>query len=176
MTQTNQRALKMLSVALDMEEKGRKFYEKAIAQSKNEMGREIFTKLRDDEIIHVERIRSIYESLEGGSGWSSEWKALQADHEDLGEIFRALAKKHGKEVQTGADDIKALKVGIDFEAAAVDFYTRQKTEAKDDLEREFCEKMIVEERGHHKVLSDMEQYFSDPAIFFMELEHSGLDG
>ena len=176
MTQANERALKMLSIALEMEEKGRRFYERAVSESGNDLGREIFARLRDDEIVHVDRIKAIYGSLEGGGEWSEEWKRMSPDHGDLGRIFRDLAKQHGPKIRAEADDVRVLNVGIELEAAAVDFYQEHLEKATDPAEREFCEKMIAEERGHHRVLSDMEQYLADPAAFFMELEHSGLDG
>jgi hypothetical protein len=36
--------------------------------------------------------------------------------------------------------------------------------------------MISEEKSHHAALSDMKLYLSDPAAWFVEQEHPGLDG
>ena len=63
------RSLQMLAKALEMEQKGYSFYEKAIGQCTNDVGRDVFTKLRDDELIHIDRIKKIYAALEGGGQW-----------------------------------------------------------------------------------------------------------
>jgi len=38
------------------------------------------------------------------------------------------------------------------------------------------QQMISEEKSHHAALSDMKLYLSDPAAWFVEQEHPGLDG
>ncbi len=176
MTPETDRVLEMLSVALSMENKGKSFYEKAIAECKNSLGKDIFTKLRDDELIHVDRIKVIYAEIKGGENWSEAWKALNPDHDELGAMFRAIAVKNGPEVQVDAEDLEALGIGIELEAAAVKFYQEYLAKATDPMEREFAQKMILEEKDHHHALTDMHQYLSNPESWFEEMEHIGLDG
>ena len=168
--------MEMLSVALEMEKKGKSFYEKAIVECKNTLGKDIFTMLRNDEIIHVDRIQAIYAEIEGGAKWSEGWKAFNPDHNELSTMFRDIAKKNGPNVQVDAEDLKALDIGIEFEAAAIRFYGEQLEKATDLVEREFIQKMILEEKDHHHALTDMHQYLSNPESWFEEMERSGLDG
>ena len=68
----------MLSTALDMEEKGMAYYEKALKTAENKLGRDIFAGLKEDEGKHMERIKKIYSSIKGkrcspGSGKISTW-------------------------------------------------------------------------------------------------------
>lgn len=58
----------------------------------------------------------------------------------------------------------------------VAFYQDHLSKAKDRVEREFIEQMVTEEKSHHAALSDMKLYLSDPAAWFVEQEHPGLDG
>ncbi|MBE9569830.1 MAG: ferritin family protein [Proteobacteria bacterium] len=176
MTGKFDRSLRMLSTALDMEEKGKEFYEGAIETAKNEVGRDIFRTLMEDENIHMDRIRKIYASLSDNQAWSEEWKGLKVKHDDLGELFRQMAKKHGAEITADTSDLEALDIGIDFESRSVEFYEEQLTKAVDPLEQEFIRKMVTEERSHHAALTDMKLYLSDPAGWFREKEHGGLDG
>ena len=176
MSPAEERALKMLNTALEMEEKGRSFYEKAITGCGTSVGTQIFEMLRNDEIIHVERIKQIYTALQGGGDWNEGWKSLNPDHAALTGVFRALAQKHGEDIGTCTDDIKALEVGIEFEEKAVTFYTEQLESASDALEKQFIEKMIVEETDHHQALVDMHFYLTDPESYFIETEKHGLDG
>ncbi|MCU0580097.1 MAG: hypothetical protein MUF69_11240, partial [Desulfobacterota bacterium] len=63
MSSGNERSIEMLCAALELEEKGKAFYEKAQAASRNPLGREIFRTLVKDEIVHRQRIQTIYDSL-----------------------------------------------------------------------------------------------------------------
>ena len=74
MTETRDRFIQMLCTAQEMEEKGRAFYEKAMSTSENPLGKEIFRLLIDDEIVHLERIRKISDSLTKDQNWSEDWK------------------------------------------------------------------------------------------------------
>ena len=176
MTGKFDRSLQMLSTALEMEEKGKNFYERAIRTAKNELGRDIFRTLMEDEIIHMDRIRKIYTSLSDNQAWSEEWKGLKVKHDNLGDLFRNMAKKHGAKITAETSDLEAIEVGIDFESRSVSFYEEQLTKATDPLEQEFIEEMVAEERSHHAALTDMKLYLSDPAGWFREKEHGGLDG
>lgn len=167
----------MLTTALQMEQKGQSFYEKAIDQCATTLGKDIFTMLRNDEGVHIERIQTIYTRLQQGEPtWDDAWKTLVTGHDDLTGLFRDMARKHGPEVQSAAEDIKALQIGIDFEAAAVAFYQDHLARATDPIEREFTQHMIREEKDHHAALMDMQHYLNNPEDWFLEQEHGGLDG
>lgn len=170
------RSIEMLSTALDMEQKGKTFYEKAIASCKNRLGVEIFTTLKKDEDVHIERIRKIYGELTEGKKWSDDWMVYRADHGDLRAMFRALASKHASNIKADTGDIDALDVGIDFEQKSVQFYEQNLKTATDPLEKKFIERMIVEEKGHHAVLVDTKFFLSNPQAWYAEKEHAGFDG
>jgi rubrerythrin len=176
MTNKDDRALKMFSTALEMEEKGKAFYEKAKSTCHNKLGREIFRTLMEDELVHIKRIKTIYKSLKGAQTWSDEWKSLKIKHEDLSKIFRAMAIKHGKNIKAETTDLEAFDIGIDFELRSITFYEEQLGKATDPQEKEFVNLMIGEERNHHLTLADMKYYLTDPASWFIENERAGLDG
>ncbi len=176
MADREDRAVQMLAKALEMETKGKAFYEKASSTSTNALGREIFQMLMNDEIVHMDRIRKIYELLNAGRAWSGEWKAMKVEHKDLQTLFTEMASEHGSKIKAEPSDLEALDVGIDLEQRAVAFYEENLPKATDPLEREFTERMIAEERYHYGALSDMKLYLSDPTAWFLERERGGLDG
>jgi len=176
MSDKGDRTIQMLAKALEMETKGKAFYENASSTSINALGREIFQMLRNDEIIHMDRIRKIYESLNAGQAWSGQWKGMEVEHKDLQTLFTEMASEHGPTIKAEPGDLEALDVGIDLEQRAVAFYEEHLTKATDPLEREFTERMIAEERSHHGALSDMKLYLADPTAWFLERERGGLDG
>ena len=173
---TSDSSLAMLDKALEMEKKGKEFYEKAAGTCRNEIGREVFRTLRSDEDVHIERIVEIYNALTKGSSWNAEWKAHDFSHGDLTAFFRDIAQKHRTETTADAGDIQALDIGIDFELRSVAFYEEALTAVTDALEREFVGRMIVEEKSHHKILEDARLYLTDPSSWFREHERGGLDG
>ena len=176
MTQEIDKAISILKTALEMEKKGRLFYEKAMAQCKNQLGKDIFTRLRNDEIVHEDRIQAIFEEFQSQGKWGKSWKAFKQEHDPLATMFRNIALKHGPDVQADAEDLKALEIGIDFESEAIKFYEKHLEKATDPIEREFIKKMIFEEKDHHRALSDVHHYLSNPESWFEEKERSGLDG
>ena len=173
---TKDRSLEMLDTALAMEEKGMSFYKEALSTCKNNLGREIYKMLKDDEAVHIERIKKIYSSLEEGNEWDAEWKDLKFGHGELNEFFVDLTKRHTKDITVDTTDIEALEIGVDFELKSIDFYKEHLERSEDPEEREFLGRMIKEERSHYKLLDDMKLYLKDPDLWFMEKERSGLDG
>jgi rubrerythrin len=169
------RSLKMLSTALEMEEKGRVFYEGVVSTCKNSVGRDIFKMLLEDEKVHMDRIKKVYDSLCGGEDWCT-WDGSELPRSNLSSVFRKMAKEQGANISVDTNDLEALDIGIDFEARSIEFYEEQLKNATDKLETEFIKEMISEEKSHYVALKDMRLYFSDPASWFREREHGGLDG
>ena len=175
MPESRGKSLQMLATALEMEEKGRKYYEEAVKTCRNEMGRDVFKLLADYEVQHARRIREIYDSLKGGQTWTGEVAEFEPVR-DLGQVFRRLAKEQKEHIKADTGDVEALEVGIQFESASVKFYQDHLNTGDDPTEKRFLEHMVEEERAHLNLLSDMRQYYTDPESWFMEKERVGLDG
>lgn len=165
-----------LGVALEMETKGKAFYDRLEKAAANELGREIFHLLGTDEGVHIQRIEVIYDGLRSDRAWSRGWQALAPKRPDLTAIFRELAAVRGKQVTADTADIEALDLGIEFEGKSVTFYSRRLAEAVEEMEREFLAQMLAEEKGHHRALADMQFYLKDPAGYFREREKLHVDG
>lgn len=176
MTRQTERSQKMMATALEMETKGREFYEKAMKTCTNKVGREIFTRLRDDETVHQDRIQKIYASLREGQAWNDAWKKMPAGGASLNPLFRELARKEGSKIKGETSDIEALDIGITFETKSVEYYQDHLTGAQDPMEREFLEQMIIEEKSHYDLLVDMKYYLTDPDNWFAEKERIHVDG
>ncbi len=174
--QNSEKALKMLKTALDMEEKGMAFYEKASNSCKNEFGKKMFRSLYEDEVAHKERIRKIYASLESDNAWAKDWDSFKGHTADLNKMFSDFTKKNGTNIKADAGDIEALDVGIDLEQKAINYYSSHLKNATDPVERSFTEKMVIEERGHFALISDTKMYLTNPVAWFTEHERSSLDG
>ena len=169
------RSEELLKTALEMEIKGKAFYDKATATCKSELGREIFAMLAKDEVVHVERIKNIYNSLETTNKWTSDWQKISKAPTPINTIFKDLVAKHKTTTKADTSDLEALDVGIDLETKAVSFYENQLKSSNDPLEKVFSEKMIAEEKSHLAVLIDTKLYLENPAAYYVEMERPGFD-
>ncbi|RQD56221.1 MAG: hypothetical protein D5R98_10225 [Desulfonatronovibrio sp. MSAO_Bac4] len=165
---------KWVCKAIEMEEKGKKFYEKAAADCDQGLGKEIFSMLRDDELKHIERIKEIEKALNQNQGLANAC-ALPDDHQDPGNIFRKIAAR-SQVHKACPSTVKALKTGIDFELALVKFYEDALEKAQDNLEKQFLKHMVAEEKGHYDLLEDLSFYYEDPEGWAIEQDKAGLDG
>lgn len=166
----------MLDLALEMEEKGQAFYEKAADSCRNPLCQEIFTALAKEEISHSRRITQIHEDLIAGKDWTLDWEGIKGPHEELSLLFRQLAEKAKEKITAETGDLEAVDLGVAFESASIKFYEEHRVLATDPLETAFLDQMIREEKGHLKALNDTRYYLTDPEGWFLEKERAGLDG
>jgi len=172
----NKEACQWLETALEMEEKGKRFYDKAVSRCENDECKSVFQTLADDEIVHMERINTIYDKISAGEPWCEDWEELETHPDKLKDIFQQMAKEHLDKVNSGTGDLEALDTGIDFESESIKFYRKHLDEAKDEIEKEFLQQMVEEERRHYGALEDMKLYLTDPSSWFKEKEKTLLDG
>jgi rubrerythrin len=176
MTTPNQCSLEMLAAALEMEEKGKAFYQKAEQSCQNPWCREMFSALAAEEVIHSRRIKQIHDTLNSARCWTKDWETVKDSHKELGALFQELAAKERTRIKAETSDLEAVDIGLDFESASVKFYQDHRAKTTDPLEAAFLDQMILEEREHQKALQDTRYYLTDPEGWFIEKEHAGLDG
>ncbi|OHD63669.1 MAG: hypothetical protein A2176_05935 [Spirochaetes bacterium RBG_13_51_14] len=176
MAHKNAHALEWISKALEMELKGKEYYESAITKSCNTSSRHMLEMLRDDEIIHMKRITIIYKKLEDEKIFTGDWKSFKTDSEDMKNFFRELKEKHDISQECTPSDIDTLKIAEDFEEKSIHYYSDHLKTAHEPVEQRFLEAMIKEEKGHRKAIADMLFYLTNPDGYFREMEHGGLDG
>ena len=165
---------KWVCTAVDMEDKGRKFYEKAAADCQEGFGKDIFAMLRDDEIRHVEKIREIEKALDNEQNLEKAC-TLPDEQPDSRKIFRAMAS--GAEVHKACTSTeKALETGLAFEQELIRFYQDALDNAGEGLEKDFLTRMVAEEKQHYALLEDLNFYYKDPEGWAMDQDRAGLDG
>lgn len=165
----------MLATALELEEKGRAFYHEASSETNDESAKDFFNKLADQELVHINNIKKIHQSIQAGNGWiATEWDS-HADS-DLEVLFQNLTAKKEQAEKADSQIISAVKTGIELENSSISFYSRHLEQAQDAIEKEFLSLLIREERKHHRVLTDIHFFYTDPEGWYMEKEKAGLDG
>lgn len=168
------KTLRALQVAIQMEIDGKEFYLKASRESGNELGRKLLESLASEEDLHRQKFEEIYRALKEKKGWpETDFKP------DGGKSLRTLfatAIEAGSGMKAQATELDAVKTAMAMENKTYDYYKDQSQTATYDGERDFYQALMAQEREHYLVLLDYYEYLKDPAAWFVQKEHPSLDG
>ncbi|MBW2673980.1 MAG: ferritin family protein [Deltaproteobacteria bacterium] len=151
--------LNALEVALENEKRERAFYIENAKRTKNPLGRAMFEQIADDELEHYERLKELHKR------WKKE--------EDL---FKKTVGAGGDIPPGDDDDVKAIRIAIDFEAQGIQHYADLRDGSSDANERAFFDLLSSMEREHYLSLKDSEEFLTDPVSWYRRTESPGLDG
>ena len=175
MATEQEKTVKGLQTAIQMEVDGKAYYLKASQRSDNKLGKGLFQRLADEEDIHRQKFEEIYEVLRNKKAWPKT-AFLPDGGKRLRTIFAQATEEIGSSLKVPATEPDAVKTAMDMENKTLDFYTSQSKKAAYDTERDFYQALAAEEREHHLVLLDYYEYLKDPAAWFVTKEHPSLDG
>jgi len=167
--------LNALEVALNNETREREFYLKNAQRTKNALGKAMFKQIGDDELEHYERLKQLHQKWTKQEKWP-ETVPLRVKNTNVKEILVEFIKKVDEKSEGDDDDLKAVRIAIDFEAKGTKYYTDLKDSVSDPKEKEFFDLLSRIENEHYLSLKDTEEYFIDPASWYRRVEHHTLDG
>jgi rubrerythrin len=167
--------LNALEVALDNETREREFYLKHARRTTHPLGKAMFQKIADEELEHYERLKQLHEKWERGEQWP-ETVPLVVQGTVVNNILNGIIKKVDETREANADDLKAVRTAIDFEAKGAKYYAELRDMVSDPKERQFFDLLAKIENEHYLSLKDTEEYLIDPASWYRKAEHHGLDG
>ena len=169
------KTLKALQTAIQMEIDGKEYYLKASRESTNEMGKKLLQSLAAEEDIHQDKFTEIYNAIRTKKAWPV--TDFQPDGgKTLRTIFANATEKTGSNIKAPATELDAVQTAMEMENKSYDFYENQAHNATSDAERGFFETVAAEEREHHIILLDYYEYLKDPAGWFTKKERPSLDG
>jgi rubrerythrin len=167
--------LNALEVALDNETREREFYLKHAGRTAHPLGKAMFQKIADEELEHYERLKQLHEKWERGEQWP-ETVPLEVHGTVVNNILNGILKKVEETQEADADDLKAVRTAIDFEAKGAKYYAELRDMVSDPKERRFFGLLSKIENEHYLSLKDTEEYLTDPASWYRKAEHHSLDG
>lgn len=168
------KTLRALQVAIQMEIDGKEFYLKASRESGNELGRKLLESLASEEDLHRQKFEEIYRALKEEKGWP-ETNFKPDGGKSLRTLF-ATATEAGSVMKAQVTELDAVKTAMAMENKTYDYYKDQSQTATYDGERDFYQALMAQEREHYLVLLDYYEYLKDPAAWFVQKEHPSLDG
>jgi rubrerythrin len=159
---------KVLDAAIDLEEKGHKFFKESAAKTDNLLAREVFEYLSTEELNHLKAIKSFGAGYVKGQVANTD-SLIQSikDHKSPADlIFAQIAKAAPLE----GDELDVYKFALDFEIKSEKFYIKAESEATDPAAKKLYGFLIGEERRHGKIIESCLAYFENPAEFFHQRE------
>jgi rubrerythrin len=169
------KTLKALKIAIQMEIDGKQYYLKASQESGNELGRKLLQTLAAEEDTHRQRFEQIHNTIRDKRAWPK--TDFQPDGgQNLRTIFARATEEIGSRVKAPTTELDAVQTAMDMEKETYDFYKSQGERATHDAERDFYLTLAAEEQEHHLVLLDYYEYLKDPTGWFVQKEHPSLDG
>ena len=175
MTTEQDKTLKALQTAIQMEIDGKRYYLKVSEESSNELGKKLLESLAAEEDIHRQKFEEIYNAIRSKKEWP-EVDFKPDGGQRLRTVFAMTTEAMGSTVKAPTTELDAIQTAMDMENKSYDFYKSQRESAKYDAERDFYEALALEEREHHIILLDYYEYLKDPAGWFVKTEHPSLDG
>ena len=169
------KTVEALQIAIQMEIDGKEYYLKASQQSSNDLGKNLLQSLAAEEDLHRQKFEEIYNAIRGNKAWPE--VDFQPDGgKRLRTIFAYATEEMGPDIKVAATELDVLQTAMNMEIKTHGFYQNQSKNAAYNIEREFYEKLVAEEREHHLILLDYYEYLKDPAGWFVSKEHPSLDG
>ncbi len=175
MTTEQDKTLRALQTAIQMEIDGKEFYLKASQTSHNELGKKLLKSLAAEEDLHRQTFEEIYNAISVKKDWPS--TGFQPDHgQGLRTIFARALEEMDADIKAVPTELDAVQTAMALENKTYDFYKRQSEMATYNAERDFYEAVAAQEGEHHRILLDYYEFLKDPAAWFVQKEHPSLDG
>jgi len=150
MDEKQKRMLQGLVQAMQAEREGHYFYKMAAASTEDPKGKEVFSRLADDELGHYDFLLAQHRSLAETGRVNAEVRlGEQPDLQGPSPIFSSRLRERIKDAHF---EMTALSVGAQLERDAELHYTREAEAASDPAVKRFFQELAAWEATHYSAL------------------------
>jgi rubrerythrin len=167
--------LDALEVALGNETKEREFYLANAERIRNPVGKTMFRKIAAEEVEHYRRLKKLHEKWVQHEQWP-ETVPLTVRNTEVGNVLSEVIRKMGESAPGDSNDLKAVRIAIDFEQKGAAHYEKLRDMVSDPKEKQFFDLLSKIEHEHYLSLKETEEFFIDPADWYRREEHHSIDG
>jgi rubrerythrin len=147
----------VFKVAIEIEENGRQFYEKASALAGSPETKKVFQELGAEEVKHKARFTELMNELPASTTGATVW---DPDNE-IDQYLKMMADMHvfrkadnvAVLLGSAGDQKAALKLAIQFEKDSIVFFAEMQTLAENAEGQAKIGQLVVEEQSHLRRLS-----------------------
>jgi rubrerythrin len=147
--------IEILKTAILLEKRGKTFYEKMAEQTSSSEARKIFTTMAEEETAHIEFLSRQFKNFMKENKFLKNENSGNSHDDDISN--QVITGKLKKQISAAGFEAAAISAAIDFESRAVEVYSSRAAETADPLEKEMYEWLADWERGHHKLLYQLNE-------------------
>ncbi|MEE9435400.1 MAG: ferritin family protein [Candidatus Adiutricales bacterium] len=150
-------AAEVFQIAIEIEENGKLFYDKAREKTDDDEVKAVFKSLGLAEIQHKELFASLLAKLPPSARETTVW---DPDNE-MDQYLKMMADMHVFRTSENLDDRlagissaeEALRLALEFEKDSIVFFLSMKDMTEENQGRELIGQIVKEELSHHKKIS-----------------------
>ncbi len=150
----------ILKKAILLERRGRAFYETVAEQTDNEDVKKIFDIMAEEEKLHEEFLSKQFKYVsENNSFQASDLESHGKEEESIANTV--LNDDMLDKISSSGFEAAAISAAIDMETKAIEIYAKRAEEATDENEKKLFEWLADWERGHHKLLNELNKQLTE---------------
>lgn len=158
-----------LKTAYEAEKEGMRTYLKFAKGTKVAGGKDMFIQLALDEVDHMEMIQGFMEKTLKGETFTP----VEVHPGRLSKIMPDLDDASRQKIdKADVSDEQALKVGMEQEVKARDFYLAEAEKAEDPVVKDFFKKLAGVEQKHFDILQAELSFMQKDGFWFDAMEFS----
>jgi len=159
-----QPALFALDMAIQTEKDGRAFYLRAAATTQDPRGRELFSRIANDEMGHLAMLEERKELLLAEGKWAPFKAELKASVPSTPIFAKSMTEA---ELNAHTSDLSALRMAYLLERDAVEFYARAAAQTNDAEGKKMYRALVEMENTHQTALETEYKLISEQFQSFM---------
>lgn len=149
-----QNALDILKTAILLEKRGKSFYETVAGKTDDADVKNIFSIMAKEEQLHIEFLSQHYLQYEKTEKFANVPIKSKADESVANMV---LDKTITKRISAAGFEAAAISASIDMENKAIEVYSKRAAASTDPEEKALYEFLANWERGHHKILHELNE-------------------
>ena len=154
------KTMEILKTAILLERKGKAFYSNVADKADDPDVKEFFQHMADEEDDHIKFLTEQFAHYTKNKAF----KETQVPKEDTTDEA-ILSEQVKKKLDAASFEAAAISAAIDFETRAVKVYSDRAESATDPEEKQFYQFLADWEKGHHKLLHDIDKEVKEKVWF-----------
>ncbi len=153
----------ILKQAIIMEHRGKALYEQVAAQTSNEDVQKIFQIMAAEEQLHIDFLQKQLAHYGKEGRFDKNELSKAEDHDAIANTI--LSEQMVEDISGSGFEAAAISAAIDMENKSVEVYSNRAAETDDSNEKELFEWLAGWEKGHHKLLIDLNKQLTEKVWF-----------
>ncbi len=149
----------ILKQAIIMEHRGKALYEQVAGQTTNEDVRKIFQVMAEEEQTHIDFLQKQLKHYNKEGSFDNNEPGKAPGHDAIANTI--LTDEMVKDISGSGFEAAAISAAIDMENKSVEVYANRAKETTDPNEKELFEWLANWEKGHHKLLIDLNEQLTE---------------